>query len=453
MTDTLLPSDPVPSPAAPAPIPKGHPGRLAILAGLVLLAGWRGGWALLVVIAALVVMIFLHELGHYLTAKSAGMKVTEFFIGFGPRIWSFQRGETEYGLKVIPAGAYVKIIGMHNLDEFDPADADRTYMSKPFWRRISVAVAGSTMHFLLALVCFFVAFAFVGLPGGSLISDEGDLNALEARVGWNIDRLTPGSAAEQAGLESGDRVVSIDGVETPTFGAFGDAVRDRPGETVVVVYERNGEVHTAEATIGVRDGDGTGFFGVGSDFDALAAIDSLPRETVGLGTALGNTVESYRDSVTQTFRGLGQILSPSGLSQLGSDAFTPTDQPEGPVVGNDGSVTGSSSSGDDHVRASSIVGISGVGASLLDGGNVGYFLALFATINIFIGVFNLVPLLPLDGGHVAIAVYEKFRSMRLGRDYHVDVVKLLPVTYAAVLVLAFLGISTIVLDTRSLLGS
>src|SRR5262245_65980818 len=96
-------------------------------------------------VLAIVVIVFLHELGHYMTAKAAGMKVTEFFIGFGPKIWSFQRGETEYGLKVLPAGAYVKIIGMHNLDEFDPADADRTYMSKPFWRRLSVAGAGSAM--------------------------------------------------------------------------------------------------------------------------------------------------------------------------------------------------------------------------------------------------------------------------------------------------------------------
>ena len=91
------------------------------------LAFEAGGWALPVVILGVVVMIFLHEFGHFLAAKFGGMKVTEFFIGFGPKIWSFRRGETEYGLKVIPAGAYVKIIGMNNLDEVDPADEDRTY--------------------------------------------------------------------------------------------------------------------------------------------------------------------------------------------------------------------------------------------------------------------------------------------------------------------------------------
>src|SRR3990170_2434654 len=117
---------------------------------------------ILIFVAGIFLMIFVHELGHFLTAKRLGIKVEEFFIGFGPRIWSFRRGETEYGIKPIPLGAYVKIVGMHNLDEYDPADADRTYMSKPFWRRVSVAIAGSTMHFVLALVALFVAHAFVG---------------------------------------------------------------------------------------------------------------------------------------------------------------------------------------------------------------------------------------------------------------------------------------------------
>ena len=132
----------------------------------------------LVVIAAVAVMIFMHELGHFLTAKWAGMKVTEFFLGFGPKIWSFQRGETEYGIKAIPAVAYVRIVGMHNLEEVDPADETRTYRQKPYWRRLSVAVAGSTMHFLMALVCIFLVLVFHGRPGGlSLFPTEAQVRA------------------------------------------------------------------------------------------------------------------------------------------------------------------------------------------------------------------------------------------------------------------------------------
>ena len=127
------------------PVEEEGPGRQGALIGVLLVAVilFGLGWAWFVVIAAILVMIFLHELGHYVTAKAAGMKVTEFFIGFGPRLWSFRRGETEYGFKAIPAGAYVKIIGMTNLDEVDPSEEGRTYRSKPYWRKVSVAVAGS----------------------------------------------------------------------------------------------------------------------------------------------------------------------------------------------------------------------------------------------------------------------------------------------------------------------
>ena len=112
--------------------------------------GWLWGWSMLVVIAALIVTIALHELGHYLTAKWSGMKVTEYFLGFGPRIWSFRRGETDYGVKAIPAGAYVKIIGMNSYEEVDPADESRTYRQQSYPRRLAVAVGGSAMHFLIA---------------------------------------------------------------------------------------------------------------------------------------------------------------------------------------------------------------------------------------------------------------------------------------------------------------
>ena len=111
-------------------------------------------------------MIMLHELGHFVMAKRAGMKVTEFFLGFGPRLWSIRRGETEYGVKAIPAGGYVRIIGMSNIEEVDPADEERTYRSKPYRHRLGVAVAGSTMHFIIAAVLLFLLYAAVGEPYG-----------------------------------------------------------------------------------------------------------------------------------------------------------------------------------------------------------------------------------------------------------------------------------------------
>jgi membrane-associated protease RseP (regulator of RpoE activity) len=447
MTDTLDP--PAPGGRAPVPEPRrraeaqgSSPWRLAILGALVLAAGLGGGAPLLIVIAALIVMIFLHELGHFLTAKWAGMKVTEFFIGFGPRIWSFRKGETEYGVKVIPAGAYVKIIGMHNLDEYDEADADRTYMSKPFWRRLSVAVAGSTMHFLLALVVLYAAFAFVGLDGGRAVVTEDDYEALRAESAWVVGEVSPGSAADDLGLELGDRIVSVDGLSTASFPDFQEAVRDRPDETVPVVYERDGERITDQVTIGEReDADDIGFFGVGPD--AVAN-----EQTAGLVGSVGESFDAFGRAVGETFHGLGQILSPSGLADLGEAAFTSGE--EDPT---DTAPAGSGGSGEAESTPVGIIGIADGGADLVSFGEWGHALTIFAIVNVFIGIFNLVPLLPLDGGHVAIACYEKVRSLlRRGEPYHVDVVKLLPVTYAVVLVLAFLGISTIVLDTRGVVG-
>ena len=414
------------------------PVLLIALLGLLAFAGFSGGWPLLVVIGALVLMVFLHELGHFITAKWAGMKVTEFFIGFGPRIWSFRRGETEYGLKVIPAGAYVRIIGMHNLDEWDPADDDRTYMSKPFWRRLSVAVAGSTMHFLLALVTIFVVLTSFGVPGGKVLASEEDFERLKASAPWVVGRVSDDSAASAIGLEASDRLISVAGHEVSTFDGFAAVVAPLGGQTVPVVYERDGQVVEATTTIleeNPTTHERVGFFGIGPSF---------PDRKLGFTDGVQETFATFGRFTTDTFTGLGRILSPSGIADLGSRVLDP--DRSGPAVDGTG---GSAASDDNANRPVSIIGIANIGTALVGGGSIGDALMLFAVVNIFIGIFNLVPLLPLDGGHVAIATYEKIRSMITGKRHHVDVVKLLPLTYAVVLVLVFIGLSTIFLDVSS----
>src|SRR3546814_53039 len=237
-------------------------------------------------------MIFLHELGHYLTAKWGGMKVTEFFIGFGPRIWSFQRGDTEYGLKVIPAGAYVKVIGMNNLDEVDPADESKTYRQASYPRRMAVAVAGSTMHFLQALVILFVLYAFVGVPGGSLTEDKE----------WEVGEVVPGSAAADAGLQPGDRVLEVDGTRYETFTEFADDVASRPGEDVTLSVARDGEVLEVPAEIGVVPSDRSrGQLGVRRD---------LVTTTVGPVRAVGASIGAVWEQTPATMGFLGAVSPP-----------------------------------------------------------------------------------------------------------------------------------------------
>ncbi len=133
-----------------APVPSVNPrrslfGLVAIVALLVIGVVSGFGWTVLAIVSLLTVVL-LHEAGHFITAKLTGMKATEFFVGFGPRVWSFHRGETEYGLKALPLGGYVRIIGFTATEEVDPADEPRSYMNQAFWKRIVVSAAGSAVH-------------------------------------------------------------------------------------------------------------------------------------------------------------------------------------------------------------------------------------------------------------------------------------------------------------------
>ena len=229
MTDIVAPKRTGEDPAGPGPGTDEHGRgegsssvRLALLVAGTVAVGVLGSFTTLAVVAALIFMIFMHELGHYLTAKWSGMKVTEFFIGFGPRLWSFRRGDTEYGLKLIPAGAYVRIIGMSNVEEVPPEDEGRTYRQKSYPRRLSVAVAGSAMHFLMAIALMFGLLAIHG-EAAPLDSDQ-----------WAVGAVTPGSPADVAGLVPGDRIVAVDGEEVTGFPQVSERLRTRPGETVSI---------------------------------------------------------------------------------------------------------------------------------------------------------------------------------------------------------------------------
>ncbi len=435
MTDLTQPTQP---PAPPAPPEgrraepeegRGHPIRLAVLGGLVALLAVRGGWAPLVVVLGVVVMIFLHELGHYLTAKWGGMKVTEFFIGFGPKIWSFRRGETEYGLKVIPAGAYVKVIGMSNLDEVDPADEGRTYRQATYPRRMAVAVAGSTMHFLQALVLLYAMFAFVGVPGGSLTEDKV----------WEVAEIQPGSAADQAGLLPGDEVLTMDGVEYATFTDFATEVSTRPGEEVALTVERDGRVVELDAEIGTSPQDPTrGLLGIRRD---------LVTTTVGPIPAVGETASAFWEQTTGTIGFIGSFFSPSGIADFAGDVAQGQDDSVARTGTPTAGASGQVSETPDDGRIISIIGAIGIGADLTETGWLG-FLLFFVGINITVGIFNLLPVLPLDGGHVVIATYERIReALRPGRArYFVDMTRLLPLVYAVFVLLIVLGVTTIYLD-------
>jgi membrane-associated protease RseP (regulator of RpoE activity) len=394
----------------------------------------NGAWAVVLVIFGVIVMVTVHELGHYLTAKWSGMKVTEFFFGFGPKLWSVQRGETEYGFKALPLGAYVRIVGMNNLDEVAPEDEPRTYRQQSFPKRLLVVLAGPATHFVQAWVILFLLFALVGVPGASGLNDAEPSS-------WVVGDVTDDSAAAAADLEEGDRVVGWDGEPIGSFADLQDAIDGTDvGDEVSLTVERDGG--TFETTTEIRGRPeslsrtaadvGTPFLGVGPTY---------PEETFGVFESAGKAVTQTGAVTKASVVALGRIFSPSGLSDF-ADTVS-----EGSGEGSSGTSSGGGSSdggSDDGNRLLSIYGAVRLGAELGEQG-VAPLLEFFLLINIFVGLVNLVPLPPFDGGHAVVAIYERIRSRR-GQRYHVDMTKLLPLAYAVVFGLGLLGVVTIYLD-------
>jgi len=373
---------------------------------------------LLIVIVVLIVMIMLHELGHFATAKWSGMKVTEYFLGFGPRVWSVRRGETEYGVKAIPAGGYVRIIGMANTEEVDPEDESRTYRSKPFHNRLAVGLAGSFMHFVLAFAILWGAFVFLGWPNANAVSIQGVMP-----VTGHVD------PARSAGIEPGDTVVSANGLAISSVDGFATVISSNAGKPVTVVVERHGTrrsvvvVPVAQTVVPATAGHPATVVG------RIGVELSNPLDTVGPLAAIGRSGNLIGQVVTGSLSAVGQRFSPHGLA-LYFHQLT-----------NAQAARQASKSGQ---RIESIVGAV---RAATQGAQAGawYFISVMVSVIIFVGLLNLLPMLPLDGGHVAIAIYERIRSRR-NRPYRADVTKLMPVAYAFIVFLGFIVMSSFYLD-------
>ena len=236
--------------------------KLLLLSGAFLSLAFLGGFSAVVVVLSIVLIFFFHELGHYLVARMSGMQVTEFFIGFGPRIFSFQRGETEYGVKAIPAGAYVRVTGMNNLEEVDPAIENRTYRAQTYPKRLALTLAGSATHFLLALLLLIVIFMTIGQPHPTK---------------WDVGQVVSNSTAEKVGVVAGDRILSVGDQEIDSFDSFGTVVEQNPGKFLEIQFEREGQELNKFATIGERvTFEGASFLNGIEAGDQMISVDGLP---------------------------------------------------------------------------------------------------------------------------------------------------------------------------------
>ncbi|WP_067800509.1 M50 family metallopeptidase [Actinomadura formosensis] len=380
-------------------------------------------------VIALLASVMLHEGGHLLTAKRFGMKATQYFVGFGPTLWSMRRGETEYGVKAIPLGGFVKIVGYTPLEKIDPADRDRAFYRQPAGRRAVVIGSGVVANFVFAFVLLMVMAMTVGEPRPGTVTNTVDkvTTCVPAglRGGCGGDR--PPSPATRAGLRAGDRVVVFNGTPISGWDQLTGAIdKTKPGETVKVVVQRPGTGGQVTLPVTLADVEGRPFIGisakvVGGGYDRAGPLDAAAFAARGIG---------------RTIQGIGKVAAdlPSAVPKLFSPAREST--PGGQV----GSVVGATEVSGQIFSSQS---------SARD--KLALYLSLVVSVNIFLGAVNVLPLLPLDGGHLAVVAYERLRAgvnrIRGRPDPGtVDMTKLLPLTYLVVLLLVGFGVLLILAD-------
>ncbi|WP_419839782.1 M50 family metallopeptidase [Candidatus Poriferisodalis sp.] len=386
-------------------------GRLAALVVLALLA-WRYPFAFGAA-AVLAGVLFMHEFGHFAAARAVGMKVTDFFLGFGPRLWSFRRGETAYGLRVLPLGAYVRVIGMSSSDAVEPGDDHRAYRNKSYPRRLLVVCAGSLMHLVMALVAYVVLHAALGAPA----LEEGRWQVAE--VMSQRDGVTLPAAI--AGISAGDRIVGVNGTVTEDWDVFVSEVQSRPGERVLLEIERDGALLNLETTLAADPETGRGLLGV-------RAGQAITYETAGLPTAIARGFGDLSGAIVDSVRGIWSLFVNFG------DVIDRIVSPPGDPTANENL----------GMRPLGVVGIVDLASDASWGWSER--VLMFAMVNVFLGVFNMLPVPPFDGGHVAIATYERWRE-RGGRGrYLSDPRALAPVVAVVVTALVLLAVGLLYLD-------
>jgi membrane-associated protease RseP (regulator of RpoE activity) len=425
---------------------------------------WLYLLGVVVFVVGLLVAIGLHEVGHMVPAKRFGVRVTQYMIGFGPTAWSRKIGDTEYGMKWIPLGGYIRMIGMFppapdgrlrdsttgpfrsmvdearavSLREVGPDDEGRVFYRKPWWQKVVIMTGGPFMNFVQAFILFAVVLMGFGVATlTTTVASVPECVLTVAEAESRIDPATgeleclptdPASPAAEAGLQPGDEIVSVAGVPANDWDTVSRTIRAHGDETVDVVVERDGQELTLSAALITSErpdlDDPETLVSVG--YLGISPTEELVRQPITAVPAqmwdfTRNTAVAII-SIPQRMVGVWQAAFGGGERDI-----------DGPI-----GIVGAGRIGGEFVSSDAFATQEKV-ASML---------ALLASLNMALGVFNLLPLLPLDGGHIAGALYEAGRR-GVARLLHrpdpgyFDVAKLLPVAYAvAVLVI---GMSALLL--------
>lgn len=367
------------------------------------------------------ISIALHECGHMWVAKATGMKVRRYYIGFGPKIFSWTRGETEYGLKAVPAGGFCDIAGMTAVDELAPDEVDRAMYKQKTWKRLAVMFGGIAMNFVLAFVLVYTLALGWGLPNRDTSATVAGVQCVAAQ---NEDRTFDSCSglgpAGDAGIRAGDVITAVNGDDTATFADVVDKIQGATG-TVDVTVQRGDDTLTLPVTV--------------QRTERLFALDTSADGPLELRTT--GAIGVARTPLTIDYNALSAV--PGAVSYTGfiagQTAHAIVDLPS-KVGALWTAVTGGERDADTPV---SVVGASVIGGQAAELGLWQVFVSLLATLNFFLGAFNLLPLLPLDGGHIAVTIYEgirnKIRAVRgLGKGAPVNYMKLMPLTYVVIVI-------------------
>jgi membrane-associated protease RseP (regulator of RpoE activity) len=361
-------------------------------------------------VIALLLSVMIHEFGHYLTAKKFGMKVTEFFLGFGTRIWSFTKGETEFGIKAIPAGGYCRIEGMSPRDEMPPGEESRAFFTASSTKKLIVLGAGSFAHFLIGFLLIFTIFFAIGY------------SALTPQIA----QITPNSAAAASGFLPGDEILAINGIEVTDWSKDAQAIGQSQGRELTFLIERGTNQITIKASPRYLEEQERYILGI---------INEIGTKREGFFAATANSARATTTLIRESVKALFSL--PTKVPELLRQTFGSDERdPEGLV----GIVGAARVSGD-------VVGSEKLNSTE----RLGTFLIIVASLNIFVGLFNLLPILPLDGGHMAVAIVDEFRALlaRLRgrpRPAGIDVNVLTPITLGVFGLLAVLTVILLIAD-------
>jgi membrane-associated protease RseP (regulator of RpoE activity) len=414
----------------------------------------------IVFVIGVVASIALHEVGHMYPAKKFGIKVTQYFVGFGNTVWSTKRGETEYGIKAIPLGGFVKLVGMlppakdadpHEVrktntglftqlisdardaeyEHVEDKDLDRLFYRRPWWQKLIVMAGGPMVNVVIAVFLFAIVFmGFGALTPTTTVQAVSDCAISDAEAGRTCQTTDPETPASKAGLEPGDRITAFNGQHIDDWKQLSRTIRANGSAQAVIVFERDGRQMSATVSTSVL---------------ARADLDD-PTKTVEVGfLGVTPTNEMQRQSPIYVANVMGDYVEgtakaiwhlPGRMVDVTKAAFGADRDPEGPIsVVGASRVAGESFTIDDpswSERAQRV-------------------LVLLAGLNLFLAMFNFIPLLPLDGGHIAGALWEAVRrgiaKLRGAPDPgYVDVAKMLPVAYAVGGILMLMSVILIYAD-------